>query len=189
MRWAGRLAGVRLPGPQHVPLDEPAPIVRWMAEVLRRSPRPTCSPLPAPWCVSARRRSRPGSTSPAPLHRGRRAGDGDAGGGDPTHRCRGGPRYAIIECSAIGHGCLPPRAREVHFLSDLHALIQRGPDVDVPALPPGALFLSSLRLSAPYVLLDASMGDEAVVSERRCGCPLERLGWMTHLETIPNYES
>jgi hypothetical protein len=99
------------------------------------------------------------------------------------------PRYAIIECSAIGHGCLAPSAPdEVHFLSDLHAMIQRGPDVEVPGLPPDALFLSSLRLSAPYVLLNVSMGDEAAVSERRCGCPLARLGWLTHLETIRSHE-
>ena len=32
------------------------------------------------------------------------------------------------------------------------------------------------------------MGDEAVVTNRACGCPLERLGWVTHLQTIRSYE-
>jgi hypothetical protein len=32
------------------------------------------------------------------------------------------------------------------------------------------------------------MGDEAVVTERRCGCPLARLGWETHLHTIRSRE-
>jgi hypothetical protein len=100
-----------------------------------------------------------------------------------------GVRYAIIECSSIGHGCLAPEAPdEVHFLGDLHALIQRGLDVEVQGLPADALFLSSLRLSAPYVLLNVSMGDEAIVDRRACGCPLERFGWRTHLRTVRSHE-
>src|SRR5262249_46640517 len=33
-----------------------------------------------------------------------------------------------------------------------------------------------------------SLGDEAVVSQRSCGCPLERLGWTTHLHSIRSFE-
>ena len=190
MRWAGRLAGVRLPGPQHVPLDEPAPIVRWMAEVLRGS----ASPHVFSFTSSVVRLCQAAEQAGVDLTGARFTVVGEPVTATRVEAIRRTgaevvPRYAIIECSAIGHGCLNPAAPdEVHFLSDLHALIQRGPDVDVPALPHGALFLSSLRLSAPYVLLNVSMGDEAVVSERRCGCPLERLGWMTHLETIRSHE-
>ena len=32
------------------------------------------------------------------------------------------------------------------------------------------------------------MGDQAVVLRRQCGCPLERLGWTTHLHTVRSYE-
>ena len=32
------------------------------------------------------------------------------------------------------------------------------------------------------------MGDRAAVAERACGCPLERLGWTTHLQDIRSYE-
>jgi hypothetical protein len=32
------------------------------------------------------------------------------------------------------------------------------------------------------------MGDRAVVSARQCGCPLERLGWVTHLDTVRSFE-
>ena len=35
VRWAARTAGVRLRPPEHVPLDDPEPIVRWMQGVLR----------------------------------------------------------------------------------------------------------------------------------------------------------
>jgi hypothetical protein len=32
------------------------------------------------------------------------------------------------------------------------------------------------------------MGDQAIVVQRACGCPLEQLGWVTHLHTIRSYE-
>jgi hypothetical protein len=190
MQWASRLAGVPLPGPQHVPLDDPAPIVRWMSEILRRP----ASPHLFSFTSSAVRVCQAAEEAGVDL-----TGARFTVVGEPVTDARVAPirrtgaevapRYAIIECSAIGHGCLAPEAPDdVHFLSDVHALVQRGPDVDVPGLPPRALFLSSLRLSAPYILLNVSMGDEAVVGEPRCSCPLERLGWTTHLRTIRSHE-
>jgi hypothetical protein len=38
------------------------------------------------------------------------------------------------------------------------------------------------------VLLNVSLGDQAVIDRRRCGCPLEELGWTTHLHTIRSHE-
>ncbi len=32
------------------------------------------------------------------------------------------------------------------------------------------------------------MGDQAVVSERACGCPYQQLGWTTHLHGIRSFE-
>jgi len=51
-----------------------------------------------------------------------------------------------------------------------------------------ALLVSSPRPAAPLLLLNVSLGDEAVVSRRVCGCPLEQLGCPTHLHTIRSYE-
>jgi hypothetical protein len=39
-------------------------------------------------------------------------------------------------------------------------------------------------MAARLALLNASLGDQAVLSQRRCGCPFEALGWTTHLQTI-----
>jgi hypothetical protein len=87
----------------------------------------------------------------------------------------------------LSHGCLAAAAPDdVHFFHDLHALIQPGPGS--PDLPPGTLLLSSLRASSPLVLLNVSMGDRARVAIRRCGCPLDALGWSTHLDTIRSFE-
>jgi hypothetical protein len=55
-------------------------------------------------------------------------------------------------------------------------------------LPASTLLFSSLRPTAPIILLNVSMGDQAVVVRRACGCPLERLGWATHLHTVRSYE-
>jgi hypothetical protein len=38
------------------------------------------------------------------------------------------------------------------------------------------------------LLLNVSLGDQARVVRRRCGCVLEALGWTTHLETIRSFE-
>jgi hypothetical protein len=37
-------------------------------------------------------------------------------------------------------------------------------------------------------MLNVSMGDQAVLTERSCGCPLEQLGWASHLHTIRSFE-
>lgn len=85
----------------------------------------------------------------------------------------------------MSYGCLSPEAPdEVHFFDDLNALIQ----ADAPPFPTGALLVSSLRQTTPFILLNVSMGDRATVTNRRCGCPLETLGWRTHLHTIRSYE-
>ena len=54
-----------------------------------------------------------------------------------------------------------------------------------PGLPPDALLISSIRPSTAFILLNVAMGDQAVVSERACGCPYEQLGWTTHLHWHP----
>ena len=46
---------------------------------------------------------------------------------------------------------------------------------------PGALLLTTLRVTTALVLLNVSLGDRAVIDRRRCGCPLEAQGWPVHL--------
>jgi hypothetical protein len=99
------------------------------------------------------------------------------------------PRYAVIEAGLVGEGCLRPSGPDdVHVVSDLVALVQ--PDAAVPprALPHGALLVSALRPSAPFVLLNVSLGDAAILDRRPCGCPLAALGWTARLRTIRSFE-
>jgi hypothetical protein len=67
-------------------------------------------------------------------------------------------------------------------------VVQPEPDGIASAMPRLSLLISALRATAPLILLNVSLGDQAEASSRACGCPLERLGWATHLHNIRSYE-
>jgi hypothetical protein len=191
MRWAGLLAGVPLPQPVHVPLDDPLPIAHWMSGVLRAGGTPHLSTF---------------ASAAVRLCEAARAADIDLHGaqltmsGEPITAARlaavlrtgveAVPQYGASEGSGtVGHGCLAPAAADdLHLFHDLRAVIQPAGDRAGPCLPPNTLLFSSLRPTAPLILLNVSLGDQAVLEQRACGCPLERLGWTTHLRTIRSYE-
>ena len=92
-----------------------------------------------------------------------------------------------MEAGAIGEGCLDRDAPDdVHVLRDRLAVIQPGDDAG--PLPGAALLISSLRPVGPFMFLNVSLGDSAELSERKCGCPLESVGWTTHLRAIRSRE-
>lgn len=190
MRWGSRLAGVPLPRPSYVSLGDPLPIARWMTEVLRSGDTPHLFTFPS----SAVRLCLAASENGIELR--------DAQfllAGEPITKARldvirrvgakAVPRYGSMECGPIGYGCLAPAASDdVHLLHDLHALIQPESDEAFPRLPQNALLITSLHPASPFTLLNVSMGDQAVISKRKCGCALEELGWTTHLHNIRSYE-
>ena len=190
LRWGSLLAGRPLPRPEHVPLDEPLPIVRWLADHRRAGRTPhlfTFASSAVRLCQAAERagfelRGAQFTVTGEPLTAARLAAVERAGASASA-------RYAVTECGAVGFGCLAPSAADdVHLLHDLHALIQPGAEPADPALRPTSLLLTSLRPTTPFLMLNVSMGDQAEVLERACGCPLERVGWTTHLHTIRSQE-
>jgi hypothetical protein len=179
-----------LPAPARVPVTSPLAIARWMGEVLARGETPLLL-----------------TYSSLAVRLGRAAADAgiDLGGaelllyGEPVTEARlsavrgcgavARPVYVTTETSRLADGCLTPaHPDDVHLFHDCHALIQPGDEEIRPELPARALLVSSLRRTAPLILLNVSMGDEAVVGERRCGCALDELGWSVHLHTIRSYE-
>jgi hypothetical protein len=191
--WASRLSGVALPRPQHVPVDDPGAIVSWMSDVLGRGGIPhlltyasagvrvALAAIAAGIDLGGAQFSLTGEPlTPARAAVIRRSGAHPA------------PWYGSMESSSIGHACVAPEAPDdVHLLDDRLALIMPGRESpgSVPeGVPPHALFLSSLYPTSLFVLLNASLGDQGVVSRRRCGCAMERVGWGTHLHTIRSYE-
>jgi hypothetical protein len=190
MRLAGRLAGTRLPAPQHAPLDAPLVIARWMAATLRSRK----TPYLLTFASSAVRLAQAAWEAGIDL-RGARL----LLMGEPTTAARlevirrsgadALPRYGSIETGPVGYGCLAPVAPDdVHVFDDLHALIQPGPRAGLHGHPAAAVLVSSLRLTVPFVLLNVSMGDQGTVERRSCGCPMETLGWTTHMRDIRSYE-
>jgi hypothetical protein len=187
LAWSGRLAGVALPPPEYVPLDAPLPIARWMAHTLQGGAVPhlwafTSSAMRVCQAAKAAGLDLTGArftVTGEPVTEARLAAIREVGA-DAV------PDYGSADSGgAMSHGCLSPETSDdVHFFDDLHALIQ----ADGFPFPSGAFLVSSLRPTAPFVFLNVSMGDCAVVSARRCGCPLDALGWRTHLHTIRSYE-
>ena len=190
LRWGGRLAGIPLPAPTHVPLSDPLPVVRWLRQVLERGEIPLLLTYSSP----AVRLAQTARAAGLDLHGARLHLYGE-----PVTAARlaavrqtgaeAHPLYIAMETWRLGEGCLAPEAADdVHFLSDLHGLIQAGADGNRFGLPSHALLVTSLRMTAPLILLNVALGDLAATGDRQCGCPLERLGWRRHLHTIRSYE-
>lgn len=190
LRGASLLARVPMPGPVHVPLEAPMPIVRWMAEVLQDGATPhllTFSSSGARLCRAAREagvdlRGAQMTVSGEPITPARLS-EMRASGVDAV------PHYGTSEAGMIGHGCLAPEVSdELHLLHDLISVIQPGRGAAADGLPERALLVSSLGAGAPLMLLNVSLGDQGTVRHRVCGCPLGRLGWAIHPDSIRSVE-
>ena len=185
--WTGRLAGVAVPSPEYAPIDAPLSVARWMEQTLR------AGEIPHLWASP--------SSAVRLCRAAEEAGIGLAGAqftvtGEPVTEARlaairrvnadAVPDYGSADSGgSASYGCLSPEAPDdVHVFSDLNALIQ----ADAPPFPPGALLLSSIRPTVPFIFLNMSMGDCATLTDRKCGCPMEALGWRTHLHTIRSFE-
>lgn len=189
LRWAGRIVGTKLPPPVWAPLDGTRTVGAWMRRCLDAGQTPHLATFP--------------SSAVALCHEARQTGLDLAGsrmsiGGEPVTRARLSviraagvdalPHYGSMEVGRIGEGCLTPASPdEIHVFDDLHAVVQAG-SASGALLPPRALLVSSLRPTAPLTLLNVSLGDEGMLTRRRCGCPLEALGWTTHLHGVRSFE-
>lgn len=188
--WLGsRLAGVPMPGPTTAPTDRLDAVARWMRQVLSQGK------IPHLWTVA--------STAVLICQAAANNGIDIAGarftaGGEPTTRARRQaveatgaviiPRMGTTETDILSYGCMDGRAADdMHFFDDRHALIQPG-TAATAGVPPDAMLLTSLLPSAPLILLNVCMGDQASVTRRACACPLDGIGWHTHLSEVRSFE-
>lgn len=190
MRAGSLLAGVRIPQPEYVPIHDPVLIIRWMVKVLQRGETPHLRTFVSPavrLCLTALEKGIDLSGAHITVT-GEPVTDSRlallAGAAVKPH-----PYYGSSECSPIGEGCLRPEyADDMHLVEDQNAFIQPGVDYATGHLQPNTLFASSLRSTSDIILLNVALGDQAVIEQRKCGCPLERLGWRRHIHTIRSQE-
>jgi hypothetical protein len=184
-RWAGR----PLPAAQPVPLADATPVVTWMRDALRAGRTPhlaVATSIAVEICEMARRLgvdltgARFGVSSD-PITETRLAAIRRSG-------AEAVPSYGAAETGLIASGCLDPaQPDDMHLYDDVHAVIQPGP-AGAAGIPARGLLFSSLRGSTPYVLLNVSLGDQATLVARACGCALEAIGWRTHLHSVRSFE-
>lgn len=185
--WTGRLIGIAMPRHEFAPYDDPRIIADWMIQTLGEGQVPhlwTAPSLALQVCRMSEARGLDLSGAQFTLT------------GEPIlephlsaiRRVHAAalPDYGSVDSGgSFSGGCLAPEAPDdVHLFEDLNAVIQ----VDKPPFPKRALLLSSIRPTSPFVFLNVSMGDTAMLTRRRCGCPMQTLGWRTHLHTIRSFE-
>jgi hypothetical protein len=189
LQVGARLAGVGLPGPVWAPLNDPRPLLTWLREVKRAGQTPHVKTIPGAALRLGRAAEAAGddlagvrlTLTGEPLTRQKRAILARLGADAVSD-------YGSVECGAISEWCAAPvEADEMHLFEDLHAVIQAGPD-NVAGLPPRALLMTSLRPSAPLLFLNLSLGDQARLSRRECGCPLAAAGWRTLVHEVRSFE-
>lgn len=185
----GRLNGVRLPWPEHVPLSEAHVVARWAADAVKQAGRcyiSTSASMALRACLAA-------------LENGiDLSGVTFSGGGEPMTEakargihnagaeCR--PSYFTTESGALGMSCADPAdPNDQHFLADSSALIQRLRQVPGTATALEAFCVTSLLPSSPYVMLNVELDDYGILEERRCGCPFEEIGLTQHVSRIRSF--
>lgn len=190
LRLGGALAGIRIPPTRFVSLEEPSPILHWIADCLREGRTPHLFTFAS----SAVRLARSAAAAGMNLE-----GVQLTVSGEPATQARMDtirrtgadvlPNMGAVELGHVADGCLKPEAPDdMHLSKDLLAVIQPGASDTSKDLPENALLFTSLRSTTPLMTLNVSMGDHAVLTTRACACPLGKLGYDTHIQNVRSFE-
>jgi len=184
----GRASGVAVPWPEHVPVERAEEIARWARQMVERHGRCALAMVASRAlrvAVAARQNGidLTGVTfviSGEPVTPAKVAGIEAAGAAYFT-------TYGYSEAGRIGRGCCHPSgSNDLHLLTDMCAVIayprEVPGDITVPAFN-----VTCLLPSSPKILLNAESDDYGVLEERSCGCPLEALGYTTHIRDIRSF--
>lgn len=182
-------AGVRIPSPERLRVDQAGVIADWLATTLEdvgvaelRSP--VSSGLRVAIAALEKGHDLTGSVfcvSGEPLTPAKAKGIVASGARINTN-------MGLAEIGLIGFGC--PEASDItdlHVTEGLCAVIQHEhhlPDMNV-SVP--ALHLTSLLPASPMILLNVEMDDYAVLESRTCGCRMGDLGLTTHLTQVRSF--
>jgi hypothetical protein len=174
-----------LPVPESVSLGNLAPIVEYLDACGQRGWRPAVSTAPSTAvriALAARARGYAlGHVAfllgAEPLTAARRASIEATG-------ARATTTYGFSEGGNVGNQCRrAATADDVHVSLDAYAVVA-GRGETATTGEPVPLLLTALRPATPKVLLNAEIGDAAVIESRGCACRFGALGYHQHLHTI-----
>jgi hypothetical protein len=185
----GQLLGRRIPIPRHVPLDNAAPVSRWLATKVRMgTPALLSGPVSSlVRVVAAAKREGLDITDTMFLAGGEPITDAkvDLLSELGVRIC---PNWAMSEAGPLGGGCADRQAiDEIHLYRGKIAVLQHPRRLSDQSTV-SALYLTTLRTETPKIMLNLESGDYGVLKKRRCGCMLGDLGLNDHLQAIRNYE-
>lgn len=190
LKWVSRLVNKPVPKPEYVPLNDPTPIARWLASILAQGRIPCLHT----YVSNAVRLCRVALESGIDISGARLLVSGEpitparikaiaSAGAIPL------ARYGTAEAGPIAYGCISGRqSAEMHFLRDLHALIQAGDQADRLGVPSTALYLTTLRPTSPFTMINVSLGDQAELTLGDCCCPLGGKLWPQMLNSVNSFE-
>jgi hypothetical protein len=191
LSWAlSALCRRRIPWPEHVPIEDAWRVAEWIAR--HRASGRECFLETNPTsgvriCQAARSRGLDVSGTifrfgGEPFTSGKKRMIDEAG-------CRGYSYYSMTEAGILGMACgAPGHIDDMHLMTDKIALISRPRQVGATGLTVNAFYLTSLLPSTQKILLNVESGDYGTLFERRCGCPLDDLGFHWHLRDVLSYE-
>jgi hypothetical protein len=185
----GRMAGVPLPSPESVPLDDAVRIAVWMANERDRAGRvylntTVSGAVRVAIAAQDQKIDLSGATFLV-------AGEPTTSAKISRIRASGAhcfSDYGMVETGRIAVGCARPASdSDLHLLSDIFAVVAFPRSVAGAARPVNALHVTTFTPESPTLLLNVEFDDEGIVEERSCGCPLEAIGFRTHLREIRSY--
>lgn len=186
---AMRLHGVKVPWPEHVPLESARVVAEWAADASRRrggSCVSATASMSLRICVAARAAGLDltgvqFSGGGEPMTPAKAAGIAAVGA-----TCR--PGYFAAETAGLGTSCAHPiDANDQHLFEDSHALIQATRPVPGSSAIVNAFNITTLLPTASNVFVNLELDDYGQVETRRCGCLFESLGLTTHARHIRSF--
>lgn len=79
----------------------------------------------------------------------------------------------------------PQEADDMHFLTDCFGIIHR--DREYAGAQVQSYMFTTLLGTAPKIMLNVEMDDFGVLERRRCGCPVERVGYDVHIANVRSF--
>ncbi len=188
--WSGRIAGLAVPRPTFANLSVSEAAMRWLESTVKKHRRA----MLRTFASSAVRLAQTALAIGADLRGGL-----IFTGGEPLTEPRRRfiesaglevyPRYVTTESGLVGAGC-PSRSvsDDMHFYSDLLALIHLDRKTSSEEHQPGTLLFTALTMHTPKVLLNVELGDSGDLSSRSCDCAFGKIGLNVHLSNVRSYD-